>query len=228
MKNSLLVFFSYIPGVLPALRLMFFWLNSVSYRGIVTVSTFLEGGLHPKHRLTRYHDFFVEHVQPGQRILDVGCGNGQVILKIASQKKCRVVGVDIEEVNIVIARKCLKNVREVELVSSDIRDYSGNGRFDVIIMSNVLEHLAGRVELLKSLVSKFNPDCFLVRVPMFERDWTVPYKKELGLNWKLDSTHETEYTETELRAELESAGLQVETILFRWSEMYLKAVPKNG
>src|SRR5439155_11890257 len=31
-----------------------------------------EGGIHPKHRLTRYHDFFVDRVKAGERVLDIG------------------------------------------------------------------------------------------------------------------------------------------------------------
>lgn len=31
-------------------------------------------GEHPKHKLTRYHDFFIEHIADGAHVLDVGCG----------------------------------------------------------------------------------------------------------------------------------------------------------
>ncbi len=40
-------------------------------------------GEHPKHQLTKYHAFFIEHVADGQRILDVGCGYGAVARSIA-------------------------------------------------------------------------------------------------------------------------------------------------
>jgi SAM-dependent methyltransferase len=42
-----------------------------------------ENGIHVKHRLTRYHDFFVERIRPGERVLDVGCGNGAVSYDVA-------------------------------------------------------------------------------------------------------------------------------------------------
>jgi len=187
-----------------------------------------EGGLHPKHRLTRYHDFFVNHIQAGQRVLDIGCGCGQVILKTASQKKVGFTGVDISEGNIKSAREFLKGFPDVVLVCADIWKYEAAAGFDVIIMSNVLEHLKNRTELLRSLTVKFKPAFFLIRIPMLERDWMVPYKKELGIEWRLDQTHETEYTESEIRKELGDAGLEIESISFRWSEMYIKAVPQKG
>lgn len=40
-------------------------------------------GEHPKHRLTKYHEFFTNRIQDGQRILDVGCGYGAVARSIA-------------------------------------------------------------------------------------------------------------------------------------------------
>jgi hypothetical protein len=33
-----------------------------------------EKGIHPKHRLTQYHKYFVDRVRTGETVLDVGCG----------------------------------------------------------------------------------------------------------------------------------------------------------
>ena len=35
-------------------------------------------GIHPKHRLTDYHDFFVENIEDKETVIDVGCGYGAV------------------------------------------------------------------------------------------------------------------------------------------------------
>ena len=43
------------------------------------------GDVHPKHRLMRYHDFFVERIAAGSRVLDIGGGYGAVARSIASR-----------------------------------------------------------------------------------------------------------------------------------------------
>jgi hypothetical protein len=53
------------------------------------------GGVNPKHRLTRYHDFFVDRIAPDSRVLDIGCGVGAVALGIAERVPgCDVTGID--------------------------------------------------------------------------------------------------------------------------------------
>jgi hypothetical protein len=64
----------------------------------------------------------------------------------------------------------------------------------------------------------------LIRVPLFERDWRVPLKKELGVEWRLDPTHETEYTIESWAQEIEEAGLKVTHQEIRWSEIWAEAV----
>ncbi len=43
-------------------------------RALNRLAIVYDGGVHAKHRLMRYHDFFVERISPGEHVLDVGCG----------------------------------------------------------------------------------------------------------------------------------------------------------
>lgn len=200
-------------------------LHSALYSYIGACAIICEGGIHPKHRLTHYHDFFTSNIYPNDTVLDVGCGNGQVLAKIAVRTLVCCKGVDISAENILEAKKNLKGYPTADVVCADIWKYSEKNKYDVIVMSNVLEHLTNRPELIRHLTHSFNPKCFLIRVPMIERDWIVPYKKEMAVEWRLDATHEIEYTEAEVRQELADAGLSVASISFSWGEMYIKAVP---
>ena len=42
-------------------------------------------GIHPKHYLMKYHDFFSSRIKDGSKVLDVGCGIGIVSLNIAKK-----------------------------------------------------------------------------------------------------------------------------------------------
>jgi hypothetical protein len=87
----------------------------------------------------------------------------------------------------------------------------------------VLEHLQNREALLARLQATIVPRCILIRVPLYERDWRVPLKQELGVEWRLDPTHETEYTVDSFQRELNGAGLSVSDMQVRWGEIWAVA-----
>ena len=84
----------------------------------------------------------------------------------------------------------------------------------------MLEHLPRRPEFLSKLKQLPGIERLLVRVPLFERDWRVPLKQELGIEWRLDPTHETEYTLESFAEEVREAGLQVGHLEVRWGEIW--------
>jgi hypothetical protein len=98
-------------------------------------------------------------------------------------------------------------------------------RFDVVVMSNVLEHVEHRVEFIRRVNAQARPTRWLVRVPVFERDWRVPLKRELGLEWRLDPTHFNEYTVESFREEMAQAGMRIEHLEIRWSEVWSELCP---
>lgn len=87
----------------------------------------------------------------------------------------------------------------------------------------MLEHIAPRVELLRRLRDTTEAHRFLLRIPSRERDWLVPLRAELGLEWIGDPTHETEYTADQLRSELHDAGLELVELDQRWGELWASA-----
>lgn len=182
-------------------------------------------GLHTKHKHTRYHDFFTSRIKREEKVLDVGCGNGALACDIATKSEAIVDGIDINERNIEQAR--IKHHHpKVKYYIGDVTKDLGTGQYDVVVLSNVLEHLSDRVPFLKKLLATTRPDRILIRVPLFERDWRVPLRKEVGEEWRLDPTHETEYTQDQFLHEVNSAGLEVLFFEVRWGEIWaeLKAI----
>jgi 2-polyprenyl-3-methyl-5-hydroxy-6-metoxy-1,4-benzoquinol methylase len=178
-----------------------------------------DGGLHTKHRHIRYHDFFVGRIRAGECVLDIGCGMGAVAYDVAEKAGAYVVGIDLSPDNIAQARERYAHPR-VEYRAGDALQELPDGPFDVVILSNVLEHLPERPAFLRQVQRVACPSRFLIRVPLFERDWRVPLKKELGVEWRLDPTHETEYTLEAFAEEMAAAGLRIAHQEVRWGEIW--------
>ena len=184
-----------------------------------------DGGLHTKHRHTGYHDFFVRRVRKDERVLDIGCGNGALSFDLAEKSGANVSGIDLDPENIKIARENYSHSKIV-YQQGDVLTASLGGAFDTIILSNVLEHLPNRLEFLRETVERIRPSRILLRVPVFERDWRVPLKQELGIDYRLDETHLTEYTLESFAAEMTAAALIVVHQEVRWGEIWAEAVPE--
>ena len=178
------------------------------------------GGIHTKHKHIKYHDFFVRNIKPDEKVLDIGSGNGFLSYDMATNVPgVKVVGVELNEKNIEYARSHYSH-ENLSFVKGDVLKELPEGKFDVITLSNVLEHIEKRAAFLKTLQQKFKPKRFIIRVPVFERDWRIPLKKELGLDYRLDATHFIEYTQESFREELHRAGLEAASLECRWGEIW--------
>ncbi|MBU2540170.1 class I SAM-dependent methyltransferase [Patescibacteria group bacterium] len=191
-------------------------LHSFSYKLSSFFSNKIEQGLHPKHRLMNYHKFFIDNINPRDTVLDIGCGNGALTFDVAKKAK-KVIGIDLDEENIRFAKEMFSR-KNIEYVQGDILENFPGKKFDVIILSNVLEHIKNRAKFLKVLKSK--ADKFLIRVPMINRDWITLYKKELGLEWMLDRGHFTEYTLESFQKELKKAGFKICSYSVQFGEIW--------
>jgi 2-polyprenyl-3-methyl-5-hydroxy-6-metoxy-1,4-benzoquinol methylase len=202
--------------------------DSAIYPFLGEAAIAVEGGIHPKHRILRYHDYFVSRIRPGERVVDLGCGIGALAASIAERAQANVVGVDWSAKNLSKART-LSSARGIQpmprFIEDDITTCRVEGTFDVVVLSNVLEHLVDRPRLLRTWREWYEPKKFLIRVPAIDRDWRPLYKKDLGVEWRLDDTHETEYTRGQLESELGEAGLSITECQTRFGEYWLSAVP---
>ncbi len=177
-------------------------------------------GVHPKHRLTRYHDFFVDHIPEGARVLDIGCGVGAVARSIAQRGPgSEVVGVDRDEPRLQEARAA-DNPDNLTFVNTDVCDSLPDGPWQAVVLSNVLEHIEDRIGFLKTILQHAQPRRVLIRVPHFDRDWKMPMRKELGLNYFSDAEHFIEHRLDELQAELVEAGLRPTVVHTLWGEIW--------
>lgn len=83
-----------------------------------------------------------EYIKKGSKVLDVGCGTGIIGAKIQSRLKASVVGMDLSQEMVKVAKK---NGIETKTVDLDQRWPFNSSSFDCVIIVQVLEHV-------------FNPD----------------------------------------------------------------------
>jgi 2-polyprenyl-3-methyl-5-hydroxy-6-metoxy-1,4-benzoquinol methylase len=190
------------------------WLHNMAYHLISFFAS--HNGIHPKHRLIKYHDFFVDNILPSDRVLDVGCGKGEVARTVAKMATA-VVGIDISPKSIALAQGS-STPSNLSFIVGDATTHPFKETFDVIILSNVLEHIEHRVEFLKKL-AVVAPK-ILIRVPMITRDWITLYKKELGLEYRLDDTHFIEYDLATFQKEMSEANLKITNYHINFGELY--------
>ena len=86
-------------------------------------------------------------VRPGQRVLDIGCGRGELVLQCAL-RGAHAVGIDYAEAAVRIAAEAIAPYPEevrarCQVLAMDARRLEfEDGSFDTVLMTDVVEHLA--------------------------------------------------------------------------------------
>ncbi len=167
-----------------------------------------------KHRNISATDYLSSYVLPvylknalpvskNSKILDIGCGLGQMLISLRKEGYTDISGIDISPEAI---EYCSANSLKVELIS-DLSSYVSNGKseYDFIIMSHVVEHLEKNriidvLSLIKQRMLKPGGE-LVVMVPNAQSN--------TGCYWAYeDFTHQTLFTAGSLYFVLKSAGFE--------------------
>jgi methionine biosynthesis protein MetW len=89
-------------------------------------------------------------VPQGARILDLGCGDGQLLAGLIEQKRCQGRGIEINEQAVVA---CIR--RGVAVYHGDMLEgmsFHGDRSFDVVILSQTLQQTSDPVRVIQEML----------------------------------------------------------------------------
>ena len=115
------------------------------------------------------------------RLLDVGCGTGELVRRVARDfRNAEVVGVDANQKSIEQAR-AEPSAGRTEFIEGSFETVTDLGPFDVVICSEVFEHVERPEELLNSIHSVLAPGGWLSFSTPSGWIWRRP---RIGLFWE--------------------------------------------
>jgi len=170
---------------------------------------------------------FPERAPGSLRVLDVGCGNGsQLALPLAMGHGFQLTGIDPDQRSIEHAKQLAGQSANINFRCGRVEDLFDEELFDVVILSEVLEHLERPAEMLAAGASLLDKDGILiVTVPngygefeidswIFRRlrlqkivDVLAEKRNVLSATDNQESGHIQFFTRSRLRRLFEEAGL---------------------
>ena len=137
-----------------------------------------------------------QHLAPGSRVLDIGCGTGFFLE--ALKDRFEIAGLDPSAQAVSFCRA--RGLATVDEGGTDDLSRLPQEAFDGIALLDVIEHLDDDVQCLRSSLRLLKPGGYaFITVPAYEWLWT--HHDDLN-------QHRRRYTVPRLRASIERAGLE--------------------
>lgn len=154
----------------------------------------------------------VNLVGNNKKVLEIGCASGRISKRL-SNNGCTVVGVEIDKNSSIKAKKFCKTVINGDVEDLDDLNYP-NHYFDVLLFSNVLEHLRSPLDVLKNLKKYLKKDGYIVvAIPnianIFIRMKLLLGKFDYEESGILDKTHLRFFYEKSAKELLKKAGFDI-------------------
>jgi len=168
-------------------------------------------------------DFIKRKLSKKQRILDIGCGSGELTSLISGFCQ-EIVGVDHNKIHVDNANKKYGSDKTKFIYGDAFKFLNENSAVDVLICCHILEHLDTPTEFLKQAWNYC--DLIYVEVPDFERSESDLTRLALGLPAHFsDADHIYEFTRDNMYDLFKQSNCHVIDEQFRFGIMSFWIAP---
>lgn len=136
------------------------WYRESAHYKQVVITKSLPVPLWVIRRDWRFRTFLTLKPRPGGKLLEVGCGTGH-FLRLARAEGYQVVGIDVDDMAIKVARDRFGLLETYVLSVEEFLSRPWEGRFDVICLFDVLEHLDNPITTARGLRRGLVPGGYL-------------------------------------------------------------------
>ena len=191
------------------------WLsNRLAYDQVYFLTKNLEL-IRPKN-----HESFLLEINSNDIVCDFGAGDGALTREIA--KKCRrVTYLDSDPRMLQVAKESLGNLANIDFHQSIDDVLMSKTKFNLVILSHVLEHIQPRVEFLASLQKLTNRLC--IEIPDLESSALNYARISLGCPLWSDEDHVVEMDSESLENLLIKSGWQITKSRVRGGTIFVVA-----
>jgi SAM-dependent methyltransferase len=157
----------------------------------------------------------VERLPRNLRVLDVGCGSGVHGAELKRKYQHSVTGVDLSKASIEKARARIDVACVSDVEQPWAYPFAASTKFDVIVFSDILEHLYDPAQVLRAHLALLKPGgCVVISIPNVAI-WNVRLELLFGRfryqqTGTLDRTHIRFFDRRSYRELISGVGLHVE------------------